>query len=285
MRRSNLIIMLVLTLISLCGLSQTVQAQLPPAVPDGVGIDEHLNEKIPLNVSFTDDRGKKIFLGKYFNNDKPVVLSFNYSDCPMLCSLQLSGLVTALKEIEGWTAGDQFQIVSISINPEETTSKAKDTKAKYLNAYGKQNATAGWSFLTGTPKSIELLTNAAGFKYRYVPETGEYAHTAVLIICAPDGTITRYLYGVEYPAQTLKLSLLEASEGKVGTTTERVLLFCYRYNPSTGTYSMMATRVMTFGGICTLVVLSLLLVPVWYRSMRSQSESDSDSGRAPGAGT
>ncbi|MCA9041742.1 MAG: SCO family protein [Planctomycetaceae bacterium] len=252
-------------------------AQLPQAVPDGVGIDEHLNEIVPLNIPFKDDNGKEIFLGKYFNQGKPVILTLNYSDCPMLCSLQLSGLVSALKEIDEWTSGKQFQVVSVSIDPAETTLKAKDTKAKYLNAYGKQNAASGWSFLTGTQDSIKKLTDAVGFQYRFVPETGEYAHTAALIICAPDGKITRYLYGVEYPPQTLKLSLLEASAGKVGTSTDKILLFCYRYDPHTGAYSLLATRVMTFGALCTLGLVCLLVVPVWYRSMRSKTKASGKS--------
>ena len=269
------LVRLCLCLGTLFALTNVSPAQLPPSVPEGVEVIEHLNDQIPLDLSFTDEHGKQIFLGKLFNQGKPVILSLNYSDCPMLCSLQLTGLVNGLKEIEGWTAGDQFHVVSVSINPAETHVKAKDTEAKYLNAYGKPKAAGGWSFLTGKQEPITKLANTVGFKYRYVPDTKEYAHPAVLMICSPEGKITRYLYGVQYPGQTLKLSLLEASEGKVGTTTERIIMSCYRYNPATGTYAMAATRVMAFGAICVVGMLSLLLVPVWYRSIRSGRKSSS----------
>ena len=252
--------------------SSVTHANVAATPPNGVDVEEFLDAQLPLDLPFTDENGKQIYLGNLFNEGKPVILSLNYSDCPMLCNLQLTGLVNALQEIDGWTAGEQFRIVSVSIDPAETTAKAKETEAKYLNAYGKEDASEGWSFLTGKQDAISKLADTVGFRYRYDPLTKEFYHVAVLIICTPEGKVSRYLYGVEYVPKTVHLSMVEAGEGKIGTSMEQLLLFCFRYDPTSGAYSLAATRIMSFGGLVTLVAVCCLVFPYWFSSSRKKNK-------------
>lgn len=230
----------------------------------GVGVEEKLDTQVPLELPFKDENGTDIQLGDLFNQERPVILSLNYSSCPMLCKLQLNGLVNCLNEIEGWKAGEEFQVISVSIDPKETVNQAKATEAKYLGLYKRENAYAGWSFLTGEETSISQLADAVGFGYQYRPELGEYAHAAVIILCTPEGKVSRYLYGIEYPTQTVKLSLLEAAEGKIGTTIDQVILYCFQYDSESGTYAAAARKIMTASGVLVLVLMGCLLFPFWF---------------------
>ena len=231
---------------------------------EGVGVDEKLNADLPLDLKFRDSTGKSLALADLFVAERPVILSLNYSDCPMLCQLQLNGLVDGLRDLT-WNAGVEYDVVSVSIDPLETAQRARQTKQRYVKAYGRPKAAAGWRFLTGDKRAIESLSDSVGFRFRYVPERKEYAHAAAIIICTPEGRVSRYLYGVLYPPQTLKLSLVEAGEGKVGSTLDRVLLFCFHYDATSGKYAPVARQILKFAAGITLTAIIIGLIPAWAR--------------------
>lgn len=223
-----------------------------PKELDGVGVTEHLGEQIPLDLEFVDSDGKPVALKQYFDGKRPVVLTLNYSNCPMLCSLQLNGLFDALKRMP-WAIGDKFEMITVSFDPLETPERAQLTKQKYLEIYRRAGAAEGWHFLTGKEENIKKLTDAVGFRYRYSETNRQYFHVAVTYILTPDGHLSRYLYGVEYAPQTLRLSLLEAADGKIGSTADQILLFCYHYDPESGRYGPAAFRLMQIGGAVTVL--------------------------------
>jgi len=259
-------------------------AQLIEDKPDGikgVGIDEKLGEQVPLDLKFRDAKGRTITLKELFSGDRPVLLSLNYSGCPMLCRVQINGLVACLAEME-WTTGQQFDVVSVSIDPLETSAQAALTKKKYVEEYGRAGAAAGWRFLTGDEASIRQLADAVGFRYKYVEERQEYAHTAAIMVCSPDGLVCRYLYGVMFEPKTVRLSLVEASEGEVGSTIDRILLFCFHYDETSGRYGPVAQRIMAAGGALTVAVLGLALLPYWLRkSPRPSKATEATLAEAP----
>lgn len=245
--------------------SMPVQAErMEPAPKDIEKLDvlEHLDSKLPLDLMFLDSKGKQVTLGDYFKKDRPVILSLNYSNCPMLCSLQLTALVRGLKELE-WSADQQYDFVSVSIDPKETYQRANLTKQKYFKEYDRAGTAGGWHFLCGQQASITKLAEAMGVQYNYIEERKEYAHPAVLLICTPDGRISRYLYGIGFPKQTLKLALVEASEGKIGSTIDRFLLFCFHYDADKGRYAPTARNIMKIGGFATVFILTVVLIPYW----------------------
>ena len=224
-----------------------------PEQLEEVGIEEHRDTQLPLDAKFRNQDGEVTTLRDIFRGDVPVILSLNYSNCPMLCSTQLTGLTNSLRSLE-WSAGTHFRVVSVSIDPEEEPRRAKETRDKYAELYGR--GTAGWSFLVGPQSSIDAVAEAVGFNYTFLPENGQYAHAAVAVLCTPDGRISRYLYGVAFPEQTLRLSLVEASEGKIGGPGEQLLLYCFHYDPNTGTYAPRAARlVMSVGGCVTVMAM------------------------------
>lgn len=241
----------------------------------GLDVREHLNDSLPLDLKFTDDSGQSVRLADYFEADKPVILSLNYSNCPMLCRLQLNGLVETLKEMP-WTAGQEFQVVSVSIDPLEPPARAQQTKEKCLKLYDRPGSGDGWHFLVGEVEAIETLANATGFEYRYLPDRKEYVHPAVFMVCTPDGRISRYLYGVAFDPQTIRLSLVEASEGKVGSTLDKFLLFCFHYDETAGRYGPMARNQMKLGGGVTVALLLLGLIPYWLRSRKSKATKQAE---------
>jgi protein SCO1/2 len=182
--------------------------------------------------------------------------------------LQLNGLIDGMRDLE-WDAGDEFTLVSVSIDPSETADAAKRTKDRYLRDYGRAGVGKGFRFLTGSEANIKRLADAVGFKYKFVPETGDFSHAAALMVCTPGGKISRYLYGVEYDAQTLRLSLVEAGEGKVGSAMDQLILYCFHYDETKGRYGPVAKQIMKVGAGATVLVLSVVLVPVWFRSRRA----------------
>jgi protein SCO1/2 len=238
--------------------------EAPPKDLLDVGVTEHLDEQIPLDLPFVDTKGRKVTLAEYFDGERPVVLTLNYSNCPMLCSLQLDGLFDGLKEME-WAMGDEYQMLTVSIDPAESTERAAMTRERYLKEYGRPGSGGGYHCVTGKNENIKRLADTIGFHYRYVPETGEYAHAAVTFICTPDGRLSRYLYGVEYDPQTLRMSLLEASQGKIGTPVDQLLLFCFHYDATSGRYGPSAFNLMRLAGAVMLVVVAAMLVVYWRR--------------------
>ena len=242
---------------------------------EGVGVEERLDTTIPLDTEFRDSAGNSIMLGDLFSGDRPILLSLNYSDCPMLCRLQLNGLVDGLRDMK-LSAGKDFDIVSVSIDPLETPQRARQTKQNYVRAYGRPGTAGGWHFLCGNSDSIQRLADAVGFQFKYLPERKEYSHAAVTIVVTPEGKVSRYLYGVVYPPTTLRLALVEAAAGKIGTTLDRVLLFCFHYDATSGKYTPVARRMMQLGAAATIAAIGLTVVPAWVVRRRGIAVSRSE---------
>ncbi len=244
-----------------------------PADLEQVGIDEKRGAQIPPELVFRDSAGRPVRLRDFFDGKRPVLLSFTYSDCPMLCHLQLDGLVRSLQDMD-WSPGKEFDVLNVSIDPRESWQRAQVTKRKHVAAYGRRETAAGWHFLTGEEQNIRRLTDIVGFRYRFVAARNEYAHAACVIVCTPTGQVSRYLYGVAFPPQTVRLSLVEAGDGKIGSALDQVLLFCFQYDATSGRYAPVAFRIMQLGGLLTLTTLLLGLVPYWIRRGRAKREQN-----------
>ena len=239
-----------------------------------VAVTPHQNAPLPLDLSFVESDGSKVALRQFFDGKRPVILTMNYSNCPMLCSLQLNGLVDAMRTMP-WELGKQYQIVTLSIDPAESPQRAALTKQKYLKLYGRPGVAAGWHFLTGREEDIKRLAEVVGFGYKWIPEQRQFAHPAVLILCTPDGRVARYLGGVRYEPLTLRLALAEVSEGKEGTAFDQVLLYCFHYDENAGRYGPAAFHfVQILGGLTVLVVGGLLWFS-WRREHRTRRKRNS----------
>lgn len=252
-------------------LAQVVGSVPAPLVE--VGVVEHLDEPVPLDLVFRAENGDRVPLSSFFDGERPVVLTLNYYRCPMLCGLQLNGLLDGLTALD-WTAGDQFEMVTVSIDPLETPDLATAKKASYLERYARPAAETGWHFLTGEQEAIVALASAVGFGYVYDEEERQYAHAAVTFVITPDGRVARYLYGVEYPAQTLKLALLEAADGRIGSSIDRLLLYCYQYSPDQRRYTPVVMNIMRLGGGLTAFVLVSCLSFLWIREARRRKTTN-----------
>jgi len=246
--------------------AQTAADQLPSQL-EQVGVDEHPNATLPRDLTFVDETGRTVRLGDYFDGSRPLILTLNYYECPMLCGLQLNGLAEGLKQVD-WTIGDEFDVVTVSINPLETPALARQKRQNYLSYYGRSGAGSAWHFLTGREGDIRRLADAVGFHYAYDAKQKQYAHPAVLFVCTPDGRVARYLYGIEYPAKNLRLALLEASEGKIGGAIDRIVLYCYHYDPASHRYAPVAMNIMRVGGGATVLLLGTALGLFWVRDSR-----------------
>jgi protein SCO1/2 len=224
-----------------------------PTMVQGVGIDQNLNAQIPLELKFKDETGQVVRLGQYFR-DKPVVLALVYYECPGLCDLVLNGLSHTMGQIS-LNAGSDYQVVTVSFSPKETWQLATAKKANYLEKYQRPGAKEGWHFLTGDEASIKSLTDTVGFHYNYDPISKQYAHASGIMVLTPEGKIARYFFGIEYKPRDFRLGLVEASANKIGTPADRVLLFCYHYDPTTGKYGMAITQVTRALGTATVLLL------------------------------
>jgi protein SCO1/2 len=222
---------------------------------------------LPLDAVFTDHTGKTVKLGDYFDGKRPVILTLNYYRCPMLCGLILNGMVDGLRELD-WAAGDQFRIVTCSFDPMETERLAKVKRQNYLDYYARPEAAGdqGWAFLVGTKTNVDPLLETTGFKVAWNEKRQEWMHAAALILCTPDGRISRYLYGIQFEPKTLRLSLVEASAGKIGTTVDRVLLFCYHFDGEG--YALHAMNIVRAGAVMTMLVVGAFLLYWWRREVR-----------------
>jgi protein SCO1/2 len=238
------------------------QLSLPPQL-QGVGIDQHLGAQIPLKTTFIDESGQNVELGSLYHG-RPVVLALVYYECPMLCSQILSGVVTSLRPLS-LRAGKDFDVVAISINPNETSQEASEKRAMYTQKYG---ADPGWHFLTGTEPSIRAVADAVGFRYRYDPKSKMYFHASGVIVTTPDGRAARYLYGVDYEPKDMKLALVEASNRKIGSPVDQILLFCYHYDPTTGKYGAAAVNLLRAASAVTFCALACFLALMWRREVR-----------------
>jgi protein SCO1/2 len=230
----------------------------------GMGIKEHPGESIPLDVTVTNDLGEQVSLSEYFHDGKPVILTLVYYNCPMLCNLILNGLTEGMEGNE-WNPGDQYRVVTVSFNPRETPELAAAKKENYLAEFGRDVIGDGWAFCTGTEKETQRLADAVGFQYYWDEERQEYAHPSCIFVLTEDGKISRYLYGISFGERDLRLALLEASEGKIGNTIDRLLLYCFHYDPDARGYVVLASNVMKLGGGVTLLILGAFLGTLWYR--------------------
>ena len=247
---------------------------LPPALKE-VGIEQKLGANMPLDTELKDEDGRMVKLGSYFNTGRPVIIAFVYYECPMLCNQVLNGLTGSLKGIS-FDAGKDFDVVAISFDARENdkTDLAKNKKASYVERYGRPGAEKGWHFLTGTQESIDKVTSAAGFSYKWDEKSNQFAHAAGVMIATPDGRLSRYFYGIDYSPKDVKFGLMESNENKVGNAAEQLLLYCYHYDPATGKYGLAILRVMRLGGILTLMGMGLMGFVFWRRNKRRAVNSE-----------
>jgi protein SCO1/2 len=232
----------------------------PPRL-ENVGIEQHLDAQVPADLTFHDETGKSVKLGDYFGH-KPLILNLVYYNCTMLCGEALAGLAGAMRLIK-FDVGNEFDVVTVSFDPRETPAMAAAKKKDYVARYGRANAAAGWHFLTGQPESINALTKAVGFQYQYDAKTNQYAHATAIMVLTPQGRISRYFYGVDFPPKDLRMGLVEASQGKIGNTVDAVLLFCYHYDPETGKYGAMVANILRLAAGATILILGTMFFILW----------------------
>jgi protein SCO1/2 len=248
----------------------TVGEGLPPALQE-VGIDQKLGEQLPLDTVFKNEDGQQIKLGEYFKSGRPVVLALVYYECPMLCNEVLNGLTGSLKGMS-LEAGKDFDVLAISFDARENDKAdlAKNKKASYLERYGKPGSENGWHFLTGTQDSIDAVTKAAGFKYRWDEKSNQFAHAGGIMITTPEGKMSRYLYGIDYAPKDLKFAIMESSQDKIGNPAEQLLLYCYHYDPATGKYGLAILKVLRVMGVATILGLGAMMFVFWRRGKSKQ---------------
>ena len=224
-----------------------------PGVLAKVSFDQHLNDQLPLDLRFKDEDGRDVRLGDYFGR-KPVVLAFVYYECPMLCTQVLNGLTTSLMVLDE-RVGREFDVVAVSFDPRETPALAAGKKESNLDRYKRPESANGWHFLTGDETSIKTLTDAAGFHFVWDDKTQQFAHPSGIMVATPEGRLARYFFGIEYAPRDVKFALMEASAGKIGNAVDKLLLYCYHYDPATGSYGFVAMSAVRVGGVVTLLAL------------------------------
>lgn len=240
------------------------------SAPDGVDVEERLNQPIPASLVFTDSTGAEVSLSELLGGEVPVVLTLAYYRCPALCNLVLAGTARALRE-SGLEMGKDYRVVTVSIDPSEGPREAKERRRGYLQAMGLSDQTSDWPFLTGDEPSIRELAEAVGFRYRYDAELKQFAHAAVAMVLTPDGRVSRYFYGIAYPPRDLRLSLVEAAGGRVGTTFDRVLLTCFQYDPVSRRYGWAVKTFLRVGSLLIFGGLAGLLAVLWRRELRGRA--------------
>jgi protein SCO1/2 len=244
---------------SLILLMSLMLAQAPAdSALTAIGIDQKLGDRLNPEIRLRDESGQDVKLGDFFGR-KPIILTPVYYECPMLCSMQLNGMVRALR-VMPFTAGKEFEIITFSIDPDETPELASSKKQHYVRDYAREGAAAGWHFLTGNTESIGSLTDEIGFRYYYDEPIDQWAHASAIVVLTPDGRVSQYFYGIEHDPSDLKYSLIEASGGKIGSFIDHALLFCYRYDPTTGKYSLTIMRLVRVAGMATVLGLVMFMV-------------------------
>ncbi len=251
--------------------SQTRQQQTAARVFSDVGLDQKLDSRIPLDLTFRDEEGKPVRLGDYFHG-RPVILSLVYYQCPMLCTEVLNGMVESFLDLN-FTVGKEFDVVTVSFDPSETPDLAAAKKAEYLRAYGHDGAENGWHFLTGDEPSIAKLTAAVGFHYVYDADSRQFAHPSGIMVLTPSGVLARYFYGIEYEPKDLRFALIEAAKGNIGTPVDKLLLLCYHYDPSKGKYGLVIMNVFRAAGALTVLLVGGFLVVMFRRERRQRAET------------
>ncbi len=275
-RKVGSIVLLTASLISIAA-AQGMNAgprgtmQPPPNILKHVGIDQHLDAQLPLDLKFRDEVGREARLGDYFGK-RPVVLSMVYYECPMLCGEVLNGEASVFSILK-FDIGKEYDVVTVSFDPTEGPDLARGKKRTYVDRYGRSGAEEGWHFLTGPQESITALTHAVGFNYAWDEETKQFAHAAAIMVVKPDGKISQYFYGVEYSPKDLRFGIVQASQGKVGNLVDQVLLYCYHYDPRTGKYGAVVSRVLKLAGAVTVLILGGFLI-IMFRLEPHQERDD-----------
>jgi protein SCO1/2 len=240
-----------------------------PAELQNVGVTEHLGAQLDTSLQFTDDKGVSAPLSRFFEKGKPVVMAIVYYSCPGLCNFHLNGLTDAMKAMK-WTLGNQFELVAVSMNHRENAELAAHKKATYVKAYGRPESADGWHFLVGSEANVKKLADEFGFKFNWLPDKQQYAHASVTYVVTPEGKISRYLQGIQPDPTTLKLSLLEASNGKIGNIIDHAMMFCFQFDPHKNKYTLYAWNLMRIGAILMVLLLAVLLIPLWRREQRKE---------------
>jgi protein SCO1 len=248
-----------------------------PAMVRGVGIDQNLNAQLPLELTFKDETGQTVRLGQYFRQ-KPVVLAMVYYECPMLCNMVLNGLTHSMEK-STLALGKDYEVVTVSINPRENWQLAASKKANYIEKYQGKGSPEGWHFLTGQEDHIKKLADAAGFHYKYEPISKQFAHASGIMVITPDGRIARYFYGIEYNPRDFRLGLVEASQRKIGSPVDAIMLFCYHYDPTTGKYGLVIMNITRMLGSATILGLGALLFTLIRRDRQRLHSTDAALGR------
>lgn len=257
------------------------QAVLPPGVTPpqlvGVGVDEHLGRPVDLNLTFIAENGYPVALKDFFHQGKPVILNLIYYQCPMLCNLILNGQAAVMRQIP-WNPGNEYEVVTISIDPSESFNLAREKKSVYMNELNRPNSS--WHFLCDNQDNAKKLAEQVGYHYRYDEQQGQFAHPAAIFILTPEGKVSRYLYGVRFRAMDVRFALAEASENRTSMTVEKILLYCYHYDPKAGAYVMFASNFMRVGGALTVFIIAFFIWRLFKADRRRTAEWKAKEGMA-----
>lgn len=262
-RRSALLAVLLPAIVFAGGIAKVPQGTETPEALKAVGIDQRLDSQIPLDAAFRNQRGETVTIGSLLRR-RPAILTLVYYECPMLCTMILNGTLRTIRALE-MTAGRDYDIITLSFDPSETPEIARRKREEYLERYHRPEAEQGWHFLVGEEANIRKVAEAAGFRYQRDPGTNQWAHASAIMVLTPEGRLSRYFYGVEYSARDLRLGLVEAAAGKIGTAVDQILLYCFHYDPATGKYSLAVLN--TLRGAAALTVLAL--AGFWFKQYRN----------------
>ncbi len=285
----RLAVTLTFVLVGVLAIGSDVRGQLLTDIPErakDIRIDEKRGEILPGDLTFINERGEPALVGKFGDGKKPFLLTLNYSNCPGLCTAQLNGLTEGLAAMRDLELGEDFRVFSISIDPRETQEKMASMKDKYIAMLPKQHQPAGWSFLHGDRDSIARIADAVGFRYTYDAANDRYNHASAAILVTPDGKISRYLFEIGFKPETLRFGLIEASEGRIGSMADQILLSCFHYNPEEGSYAADARKLLAYAAGAFVIVGLAISVPFWIPRKRIEkfaSSSDSTSGEGASA--
>lgn len=233
---------------------------------DQVGLDQHLNQQIPLDLTFKDENGQPVQLKQYFGS-RPVILSLVYFQCPMLCSQVLSGMAGAFNGIRRFSVGRDFDVLTVSFDPRDTPENAAESKKTYLQRYRRAGAAQGWHFLTGNKQAIDALAGAVGFRYAWDPQIQQFAHASGIMLLTPDGRLAQYYYGIEYAPRDLQLGIIEASQGRIGSLADKFILYCYHYDPARGKYGAVVFNILRVSALATLLTLGGFMIIMFRRDV------------------
>ena len=246
-----------------------VSTEVPKEIQN-VGIKEELGHVLDLNMTFKDETGQTVKLSQYINGTKPVIISPVYYNCPRLCNFHLNGMTEALQKLD-WNPGQKFEMIAVSFDAKETPELAAAKKASYMKMYNRPGTEQGWHFLTTTEETVKQFTKEVGFEFKWNEEAKEWSHASAAIVVSPAGKISRYLPGIVFEPQNVKLALTEAGEGKVGNLIDSLVLYCFQYNPHKSEYTLAAFQLMKLGGLVMVILLAIWLLPIWIRSWKAEN--------------